>query len=373
MSAAPDHATPLDVLVSGQVFFDLIFTGLPSGPVPGTEVWAEGMGSAPGGIANLAVAAARLGLRTGLAAGFGDDAYADWLWRVLAEQECVDLTHSRRYRHWHTAVTVSMALDGDRAMVTHGHPDPEPAGVLLADPPAARAVVTDLAGLLDGPASWWRPLARAGTLVFADSGWDPTGAWDPAHLDLLDGCYAVTPNSVEAMAYTRTATPLAAARALAERVPLAVVTLGDEGAVAVDAETGQESHVEPLQVRALDATGAGDVFAVALVTATLNGWPLEQRLRFAVLCSALAVQHFGGSLAAPGWGDIADWWDATVSAARTGDPAARATADLYEFLEDVLPGHSPARVRRAEATMARLSDAQSAGAGLDVPPTMRTR
>lgn len=371
MSAAPDPAAPLDVLVSGQVFFDIVFTGLPSGPVPGTEIWADGMGSAPGGIANLAIAAARLGLRTGLAAGFGDDAYADWLWRVLADQERVDLSPSRRYKHWHTAVTVSMALDGDRAMVTHGHPDPEPTGVLLADPPATRAVITDLAGLTNGARPWWRPLADAGALVFADAGWDPTEAWDPARLDLLDGCYAFTPNAVEAMAYTRTTTPSEAARALAAHVPLSVVTLGADGALAVDAGTGQEARVEPLDVEALDATGAGDVFAAALVTGSVNGWPLEQRLRFAVLASALTVQHFGGSLAAPGWGDIADWWDHTVSAARTGDAAARITAERYEFLDDILPGHALERVRRAEATMARLSDA-GAPARDGATPTIRT-
>src|SRR5690606_19890681 len=77
---APDMTARarLDLLVTGPVFFDLVFTGLPHGPVPGTEIWAGGMGAAPGGIANLAVGAARLGLDTGLAAAFGDDAYADW-------------------------------------------------------------------------------------------------------------------------------------------------------------------------------------------------------------------------------------------------------------------------------------------------------
>ena len=355
MSPAPSE--PLDLLVTGPVFFDLIFTGMPSGPVPGTEVWAEGMGTAPGGIANLAVAAARLGMRTGLASGFGDDAYADWLWTVLSQQEGVDLSASRRYRHWHTSVTVSLALDGDRAMVSHGHDDPEPAGTLVAAAPAARAVVADITNPGDDDEPWWRAPAAAGSLVFADGGWDPSQTWSPDRLATLDGCHAFTPNAVEAMAYTRTDSPVAAARALAEHVPLVVVTLGAEGALAVDSATGAQVEVPPLRVRALDATGAGDVFAAALIGGTLQGWGLERRLRFAVLCSALAVQHFGGSLAAPGWGDIADWWDATVAAARTGDRAARATADSYDFLDDVLPGHALARVRRAEATIARFSDA----------------
>ena len=63
-----------------------------------------------------------------------------------------------------------------------------------------------------------------------------------------------------------------------------------------------------LRVPALDPTGAGDVFGASMVVGTLSGWPLADRLAFATLCSALAVQQFGGSLAAPGWGDIADWW-----------------------------------------------------------------
>ncbi|MFC7405210.1 carbohydrate kinase family protein [Georgenia alba] len=368
MTVPANAPAELDLLVTGPVFFDLVFTGLDHGPVAGTEVWADGMGSAPGGIANLAVAASRLGLSTGLAAAFGDDAYADWLWSVLGQQEGVDLTASRRYRHWHTSVTVSLALDGDRAMVSHGHADPEPVGTLVDAARPARAVVAELTG--PGTDPWWRRVSETGSLVFADAGWDPAERWDPARLTLLDGCHAFTPNAAEAMAYTRTDTASDAARVLAGHVPLAVVTMGGEGALAVDSGSGEEVRVDPLHVQALDATGAGDVFAAALVTGTLNNWDLQRRLRFAVLCSALAVRHFGGSLAAPGWGDIADWWNATVAAAQTGERSARETADRYEFLDDAIPGHPLARVRRADATIARFSDVDPGGAG--PAPTVRT-
>ena len=50
-------------------------------------VMAEGMGSSPGGAANMAVAAARLGLTTGLAAVFGSDVYGDYCWSTLEEDE----------------------------------------------------------------------------------------------------------------------------------------------------------------------------------------------------------------------------------------------------------------------------------------------
>ena len=98
-----------DLLLAGTVFQDIIFTGLPHAPEPGTEIWSEGMGSCPGGVANQAIAAARLGLRTGLAAAFGDDGYGDYNWKILAGQEHVDLCLSRRVPGWHSPVTVSSA------------------------------------------------------------------------------------------------------------------------------------------------------------------------------------------------------------------------------------------------------------------------
>ena len=342
----PAGSAELDVLLSGPVFFALVFTDLPQDPAPGTEVWAGGMGSSPGGISNLAVAASRLGLRTGLAAGFGDDVYGNWCWDVLAEQEGIDLSSSRRIPGWHSAVTVSVATHGDRSMITHGHPVPLGVEEMIGTPPRSRAVMIELAPLVPGTVPWWKAAAKDGALVFADIGWDPTGVWDRATLDALADCHAFTPNMVEAMAYTRTETPQAALDVLAERVPLAVVTCGADGAIAVDRTTGERAHVPRVDVVATDPTGAGDVFAASLVLGTLAGWPLADRLAFSALCSALAVQQFGGSLAAPGWGDIADWWQCTRADARDDELLTR-----YGFLDDVLPTEPVDAVRRAEATL----------------------
>ena len=344
---------PLDVLLSGTVFFDLVFTGLDRMPGPGEELWSTGLGSSPGGIANLATAAARLGLRTGLVAGFGDDAYADWMWQVMRDEEGIDLSASRRFAQFHSHVTVSIAAHGDRAMITHGHDLPQPLATLVGAAPAARAAVVDLAG----DTSWWAGRAADGTRIFADIGFDETGRWDPADLAPLAHCYAFTPNAVEALAYTRTDDPNAAVRALADRVPLAVVTDGAAGSYAIDGATGEEAYCPAVPVNALDPTGAGDVFAAGIVLGTLAQWPLQQRLEFASLCAALAVQQFGGSLAAPGWGDIADWWGHLVAAAAAGDLRAKHTADRFGFLADVVPTHRVLGRRRASGTFALRSDA----------------
>lgn len=331
----------VDVLCAGTVFLDIIFTDLPTVPEVGTEVWAEGMGSSPGGVANIAVALSRLGLRTALASPFGADVYGDFCWQLLDEQEGIDLSTSRRFPGWHSPVTISMAYARDRALVTHGHPPPVPLDEFIGTPPPCRAVVTSLG---EEPAEWPVLARREGALVFADVGWDPSEAWSTETLRRLDDVDAFLPNAIEAMAYTRTDSPESALSVLSRWVPTAVVTLGSSGAIATDAETGETVRVDALDTESLDPTGAGDVFVAGFVTGTLAGWPLETRLRFAALCAGLSVQHFGGSQSAPGWADLVTWW-----AGLKADQ--HELTSTYGFLADVMPEGGLKSVSRATATI----------------------
>ena len=117
------HSAEVDVFLSGLLFYDLVFTGLDQAPKPGTETWTTGMGAGPGGIANFAITLARLGVRTSLAAAFGDDRNGHDCWETL-NSEGVDLSPSRRFDGWTTPMTVSLAYDGDRALVSHGTQPP---------------------------------------------------------------------------------------------------------------------------------------------------------------------------------------------------------------------------------------------------------
>jgi sugar/nucleoside kinase (ribokinase family) len=351
-------ARQLDLFVPGVVYLDVIFTGLRELPEPGTEVWASGMGSCPGGVANLAVAASRLGLHTGLGTALSSDAYGEFCHRVLHHQEGIDLSASRRVDDWHSPVTVSLAYDRDRSMITHGHPLPTEADGLVNGLPPARSAAVSLAPEGTG---WIRQARAAGTLVFADVGWDETDQWSSDVLGVLSDCHAFLPNAVEAMRYTRTDEPRHALEKLSGLVPVVVVTCGGDGALAVDSATGEMASVPGVPVEALDPTGAGDVFAAGFITGTLGGWPLADRVAFATLVGALSVQHFGGSLSAPGWGDIADWWQAVrrTAAGRHDDSSEAGLVRRFGFLTDVIPPGQRNAVHRATATIARLSDAQA--------------
>ncbi|MEW1602579.1 PfkB family carbohydrate kinase [Streptomyces sp. NPDC093808] len=337
---------PWDVYLTGTVFLDIVFTGLDCAPVRGTESWARGMGSSPGGVANMATALARLGLRTSLAAAFGDDHYGEYCWDALEQGEGIDLSPSRTVPGWHSPVTVSMAYEGERTMVSHGH-EPPPEEPAPDCPPRARAAVASLTPGRSAP--WVAQAARTGTRIFGDVGWDDTGAWDLAGLPDLRHCEAFLPNAAEAMRYTGTDCPRAAAHALTAYVPVAVVTLGAEGAYAVDRRTGETASVPAIEVEALDPTGAGDVFVAGFVTGSLAGWPLADRLAFGGLTAALSVQEFGGSLSAPGWAEIAAWWH-RVQSVEGQDPSA---LRRYGFLAGLVPEEAvrPWPLRRAVPTI----------------------
>ncbi|AWW36731.1 MULTISPECIES: carbohydrate kinase family protein [Streptomyces] len=338
-----------DVLLTGLLFYDLVLTGLGGPPTPGEEIWTAGMGSSPGGIANLAVAASRLGLRTSLATVFGDDFYGTYCRGVLAGQEGIDLSLSRTAEGWPTPVSVSLALPGaprrpggapvhDRALVTHGSTPPCSQDDLMGDPPEAR---TALVHIEAEPHAWLAKAAANGTRIYADVGWDPSRQWSTDVLDQLALCHAFLPNEVEAMAYTRTDSAVAALGTLSDLVPVAVVTRGGDGAVAVDQTTGEYADVPALDIDVLDATGAGDVFGASFVAASLGGWPLDERLRFATLAAGLSVRRHGGALAAPGWYGVDRWWR-TVT-----DPDLRRA---YGFLDDRIPADPGPPVHHAPVT-----------------------
>ena len=349
----------LDVFLTGRVFMDMIFTGLPGLPPPGTELVTDGLGSAPGGVANLAVAMSRLGLRTGLAATFGDDLFGGYLWRTLSEQEGVDLSWSRRLTGWPTPVTVSLAISSggttslgppgeggaaDRSMVTYTRPVPSAGDELVTDAPGAATCFVDVDQAIP---AWALELRRAGARVFADVAWDPTETWSTDVLDRLRHVDVFLPNAVEAMAYTRTRTPGDALEALADLVPVVVVKQGARGAIAIDSVTGERAAAAALPVRALDPTGAGDVFAAGFVFGTLAGWPLEQRLSFANLCAGLSVRHHSGSLGSPCWGEIAAFGE-------SGEVPPE-VLERYAFVVPYIPetevGRGPDSVTRAQPTL----------------------
>jgi sugar/nucleoside kinase (ribokinase family) len=263
----------IDLACAEPAFLDLTFAGLEGVPRPGEERLANDLLRSPGGGAITAVGGARLGLSTALVSPVGKDPVGELLLQMVAK-DGVKFAGRRVAR---TPLTVVMPADGDRAMATFDPGEEVTAAELAAVDP--RAVVLSLSRLA---------LAPPGAYVYASVGDIDARAMSGRRLPDLRRVRALLVNDREAHLLTGLAEPDRAAAALAETAPVAIVTLGERGALAAGVEG--VVHVEGVPVEAVDTTGAGDLFAAAYVWADLAGAALTERLRWAVLYGALSVR-----------------------------------------------------------------------------------
>jgi sugar/nucleoside kinase (ribokinase family) len=263
----------VDLACAEPAFLDLTFAGLEGVPRPGEERLANDLLRSPGGGAITAVGAARLGLSSALLSPIGTDPVGELLLAMLG----ADQVRFAGRRVDRTPLTVVMPADGDRAMATFDPGEEVTAAELAAVDP--RAVVLSLARLRLAP-----PRAR----IYATVGDIDARALSGRALPDLGAVRALLVNEREAELLTGIAEPERAAAALAGLAPVAVVTLGERGALAAGAEG--TIHVEGVPVEAVDTTGAGDLFAAAYVWADRWGEALPERLRWAVLYATLSVR-----------------------------------------------------------------------------------
>jgi len=264
----------VDLACAEPAFLDLTMTGLDAIPGPGEERLATDFLRSPGGGAITAVGAARLGLSSTLVSPLGDDAVGILLRSLLADD---GVRWSGRLVD-RSPVTVIMPSGGDRAMATFDPGEGVTAEELASVEP--RAVVLSIPRL---------PLAPAGARTYVSIGDVDARALAGSELPAaLSTARALMVNQREAGLLTGASDPETAVAQLATIAPVAIVTLGADGAVAASSEG--TVRVPGVQVEAVDTTGAGDLFSAAYVWADHWGAGLNERLRWAVLYASLSVR-----------------------------------------------------------------------------------
>jgi len=265
----------VDVACVGDPFLDLIFRGLPALPVPGEEQLATSLVIVPGGIANVAYALGRLGLRAVICAPIGRDPAGRLLRELMADAGIAWLGRDADA----TPVSVALPADGDRAFVTMSPPPRVDLETLATLSP--RAIVVDL------PSS---ALLPAHPRVYAVVGDPEVRAMAGRLPSSLGGLRALILNEREACALTgRTDVHEAAAR-LASIGTTVVVTRGPGGVIAIEPDGSTLDVVAPVSVVG-DPTGAGDLFAAAYIWADLAERPLEERLQVATRYASQSLER----------------------------------------------------------------------------------
>ena len=106
---------------------------------------------------------------------------------------------------------------------------------------------------------------------------------------LIDVLFA---NDAELMSLVETDDLEAAIAALQDKVPLLVVTLGPDGAMAIERGERTVVKAEPV-TQVVDTTGAGDLFAAGFLHGQVTERGLEESLRLGAICAAECIGHLG--------------------------------------------------------------------------------
>lgn len=129
--------------------------------------------------------------------------------------------------------------------------------------------------------------------------------------ELLSLVDMVTPNETEAEKLTgvKVSTVDDAAKAAKilhdKGIATVIITLGSKGVWL--SQHGEGRNVPGFRVKAIDTTAAGDTFNGALVTALLEGKPMDQAVRFAHASAAIAVTRAGAQPSVPWRKEIDDF------------------------------------------------------------------
>ncbi len=285
------------VVALGSCVVDLVFR-MPRLPGRGETLFARSAGIYPGGKGlNQAIAARRLGAETTLIANMGDDLFGHYLLELLSG-EGVDTRYVARDAANGTGFAAPVVFDdGENSILSAPQANLALQTALVE---AAREAIAAAGALLlqfEAPMEANIVAARiaraAGTRVVLNPA--PVVAHPPELLALAD---VLVVNEVEAAMLAGGTHPAAQARTLLGGRELAVVTLGEQGAVFATA-SGEAGVVEAFPVQAIDSVGAGDAFCAALAVALCEGQAAGAAVRFAAAAGALAVTVAGAATSLP--------------------------------------------------------------------------
>ena len=277
-----------DVVVLGSANLDRI-AHLTTIPAPGETVLATGGESRAGGKGlNQAVAAARAGADTALLAAVGTDDAAGVLLDAAAEAG-IDTSLVRAVEGASGTAWIMVRADGENAIVVHGAANTTLTSLTDAEAGAianAQVVVAQLETPLTAVTEAGTVARNAGVRFVLNAA--PAQALPEALLRTVD---VLVVNEHEARHLSGHDEATEAAESLLSLTGSVVVTLGEDGALAADADGVR--HIPGVSADVVDTTGAGDTFTGYLAAALAAGADLDDAVARAVVAGALAVESLG--------------------------------------------------------------------------------
>jgi sugar/nucleoside kinase (ribokinase family) len=296
-----------DILIPGNYFCDIIFTGIPSFPALGKEIYTQDVAVVPGGVMNSVIGLRRLGVNVGWIGNIGNDFFSHFAWEE-AVAEGVDTTLLTRHPEQQLRrVTVSLSYPNDRAFITYVDPVPEVVDMALEALDQATFSHLHFSGLVvdERLPGLIQTCHSRGIQVSMDCQYREETVAMPLLREILSSIDLFMPNATEAQRITGTETLGQAFDVLTEIVQHIVVKDGANGAIAL--WEGQRYHEPGLSLAVIDTTGAGDVFNAGFLAAHLQGHHVRECLRWGNFCGGMSTLGRGGATNAPTLAQLQSW------------------------------------------------------------------
>jgi 5-dehydro-2-deoxygluconokinase len=278
-----------------------------------------------GSAANVTVAAARLGNRTALISGVGDDPFGRFVRNELARLG-VDNRYVATHGEYPTPVTFCEIFPPDDFPLYFYRKPSAPDLQIRTDEldlnavREARLYWSTVTGLSEEPSrsthfAAWEARGRA-PLTVLDLDYRPMFWATPADASeqvqrALQRVTVAVGNREECEIAVGESNPRKAADALLDLgVELAIVKQGPRGVL------GKTRHssvtVRPNDVDVVNGLGAGDSFGGSLIHGLLHDWPLEKTLRYANAAGAIVASRLECSTAMPTAAEVAELAEQTA-------------------------------------------------------------
>jgi 5-dehydro-2-deoxygluconokinase len=327
----PSSTEPFDVIAIGRSGVDVypLQTGV---GLEDVESFGKFLG---GSAANVAVAAARLGNRTALISGAGNDPFGRFVRNELARLG-VDNRYVRTHGEYPTPVTFCEIFPPDDfPLYFYRKPSApdlqiEAAEIDMDAVRDARLYWSTVTGLSEEPSrsahfAAWEARGASGAagndtartpltvldLDYRPMFWETPAAASEQVQRALGHVTVAVGNREECEIAVGETSPHKAADALLDLgVELAIVKQGPRGVL------GKTKHnsvtVPPNEVDVINGLGAGDAFGGSLIHGLLRGWPLEKTLRYANAAGAIVASRLECSTAMPTAAEVADLAEQTA-------------------------------------------------------------
>ncbi|MBN7129777.1 sugar kinase [Burkholderia multivorans] len=301
----------LDVVTFGEAM--LLLIAAEPGPLAAVQTFHKGTAGAE---TNVATGLARLGFHVGWASRLGTDSMGAYLLETM-QREGIDCSHVTLDPIQRTGMMFKgKTEDGSDPLVEYHRKGSAASWMTpydLDEKWLSRARHLHVTGIFPALSPGCLELTRRAIRVMRDAGgsvsFDPNlrpALWQSQDVmratlnELAASCDTVLPGVAEGLALAGTCEPAAIARFFRQRgAARVIVKLGPDGAYFDDEVAGTGIvPVHPVS-RVVDTVGAGDGFAVGVISALLEGRGVVEAVRRGAWIGACAVQVSGDTEGLP--------------------------------------------------------------------------